>query len=107
MKTLRRKARQGKQIIIPLLIPALFFLTMCPFAHSLTPSAQAPVLIPQQHAVEDGTHHKALSISLSCICPPPLSDDQCFDKIPFHSFSAPGGEAPPPLTCIATSRLTL
>jgi hypothetical protein len=58
MKTLRRTTLHSRKLISPLLICSLFFLFMCPFAHSLTPCSQVPVLIPQKHVVENCEQEK-------------------------------------------------
>ena len=64
MKNLLGTGRQSRQVTSTVLICSLFFLVMCPFAHSLTPCSQAPVLIPQQHVVENSNHQKGYIDSL-------------------------------------------
>lgn len=59
MRNLRKKLHHSSKCISPVLICSLFFLIMCPFAHSLTPCSQAPVLIPQKHVVENWEQEKA------------------------------------------------
>jgi hypothetical protein len=107
MKNLRRTTRHSRKLISPLLICSLFFLIMCPFAHSLTPCSQAPVLIPQKHVVENGEQqkdHVDLPHHHSFIT---LPDCRLFDKTLPGSSTTRDQEGLYSLTLITSSRLIL
>ena len=107
MKHLRKTTRQSKQVMSSLLVCSLFFLIMCPFAHSLTPSSQAPVLIPQKHMVENCGQQKGYIDSASYHTYKNLLDYQLFDKTLTCDFTAPDQEGLSSLALITTSRLIL
>ena len=107
MKHLRKTARQRKQAMSSLLICAFFFLIMCPFAHSLTPSSQAPVLIPPKHMVENCGQQKGYIDSPSYHTYNNLPDYHLFDKTLPCDFTAPDQEGLSSLALITTCRLIL
>ena len=107
MKNHCRTTRQSKQLISPLLICSLFFLIMCPFAHSLTPSSQTPVLIPQKHVVENYGQQKGNIDSPLHHTFINLLDYQLFDKTLTCDFTTPDQEGLSSLALITTSRLIL
>ena len=80
---------------------------MCPFAHSLTPCAQAPVLIPQKHVVENCEQEKAHTDSPLHHTHITLLDCRLFDKTLPGSSTTRDQEGLYSLTLITASRLIL
>ena len=110
MKNLRRASCYSKQLMSPLLICSVFFLIMCPFAHSLFPCSQAPVLIPQKHLVENGEQQKGHCDSPlyhTCHTLANLPDYQRCDKTVNYSFTALDQEGFQSLSYTSTTRLIL
>jgi hypothetical protein len=107
MKNLRRTTRYSKQLISPFLICSLFFLIMCPFAHSLTPCSQAPVLIPQKHLVENYEQQKDRIDAPLPHTYISLLDCKLFDKTVTCFFTIADPESFYSFTLITISRLIL
>ena len=107
MRNLRRTRQHSRQLISPLLICSLFFLIMCPFAHSLTPCSQAPVLIPQKHVVENWEQPKGHSDSPLYHTATNLFDYQPFDKTLTCSFTEQAHEGLYSRALITSSRLII
>jgi hypothetical protein len=80
---------------------------MCPFAHSLTPCSQPPVLIPQKHVAENCEQQKDhidLPLQHTYIT---LPDCRLFDKPLTCSSTTGDQEGFYSLTLITSSRLIL
>jgi hypothetical protein len=107
MKSHNTPLQQRKSLMSTLLIVALFYLMMCPFAHSLTLSSNATALLPQKQIAKSISPQKESMDSPSSAT---LVPQECFlfkkqsiiaiSPIPHYkpSFS---------LTLISTSRLNL